>query len=98
METTDIFESDVGKRVKQIILEKLEVKEEEIISEAKLVDDLGADSLDIVEMIMAFEEEFNIEIPDDDLEGIVTVGDVVNHIQQKGEKEKTIRLVIDCPI
>lgn len=82
METTDIFESGVGKRVKQIILEKLEVREKEIVLEAKFVDDLGADSLDVIELVMSFEDEFKLEISDDDAERLLTVGDVVDYIQR----------------
>lgn len=68
-------------KVKQIIVDQLGVEESEIKLESSFIDDLGADSLDIVELIMAFEEEFNIEIPDEDAEKIGTVGDVVEYIK-----------------
>lgn len=68
-------------RVKKIIIEQLGVEEEEITLEASYIDDLGADSLDIVELIMAFEEEFGVEIPDSDAEKVTTVGDTVEYIK-----------------
>ncbi|GAB01573.1 MULTISPECIES: acyl carrier protein [Acinetobacter] len=67
-------------RVKQIIVEQLGVDEEEVVSNASFLDDLGADSLDIVELIMAFEEEFGFEIPDEDVEKITTVQSAINYI------------------
>ena len=67
-------------KVKDVILDKLGVEESQIIMEASFVDDLGADSLDTVELIMELEEEFGIEIPDDDAEKITTVGAAVNYI------------------
>ncbi len=70
-------------RIKKVIVEKLEVDENEVTPEASFAEDLGADSLDVVELIMALEEEFNIEIPDVDAEGIRTVQDAVNYIEQK---------------
>ncbi len=73
----------VEQRVKEIIADQLGVEIEKITPEAKFVDDLGADSLDVVELIMAFEEEFGIEIPDEDAEKIATVGDVLNYIKSK---------------
>ena len=69
-------------RVKDIIVEQLGVNAEQVTAEASFIDDLGADSLDIVELIMAFEEEFNIEIPDEAAEKIKTVQDVVTYIDQ----------------
>lgn len=68
-------------KVKAIIVEQLGVEEDSVVMEASFTDDLGADSLDVVELIMAFEEEFEIEIPDEDAEKIVTVGDAVNYIK-----------------
>ncbi|MGQ9779893.1 MAG: acyl carrier protein [Bacillota bacterium] len=74
---------DVFEKVKEIIVEQLGVDEEEVTLQASFVDDLGADSLDIVELVMALEEEFDMEIPDEDAEKIVTVGDAVNYIKEK---------------
>ena len=68
-------------KVKKIIVEQLGVAETSITMEASFIDDLGADSLDIVELIMALEEEFDIEIPDSDAEKVVSVGDVVDYIK-----------------
>jgi len=70
------------KRVKEIIVEQLGVKPEEVTNEASFVDDLGADSLDTVELVMALEEEFDIEIPDEDAEKIVTVVDATKYIDK----------------
>ncbi|WP_019385046.1 acyl carrier protein [Acinetobacter venetianus] len=67
-------------RVKQIIVEQLSVDEEEVVPNASFLDDLGADSLDIVELIMAFEEEFGFEIPDNDAEKIKTVQDAIDYM------------------
>ena len=77
MNTDEIFD-----KVKEIIVEQLGVTEDSITNDASFIDDLGADSLDIVELIMALEEEFDIEIPDADAEKIVTVGDVVDYIKE----------------
>ena len=68
-------------KVKEVIIDKLGVEEEKIVSEASFVDDLGADSLDTVELIMQLEEEFSIEIPDDDAEKITTVKSAVDYIE-----------------
>ncbi len=73
-------------KVKKIIVDQLDVTEDEAVSGASFVDDLGADSLDTVEMVMAFEEEFNIEIPDEDAEGIKTVQDAIDYIDKKSGK------------
>ena len=73
--------STVAERVKKIVVEHLGVEEAKVVETASFIDDLGADSLDTVELVMAFEEEFNIEIPDDAAEKIQTVGDAVNFIQ-----------------
>lgn len=73
--------SSIEKRVKEIIVEQLGVNENEVTPEAKFVDDLGADSLDLVELVMALEEEYNLEISDEDAEKILTVGDVIEYIQ-----------------
>jgi acyl carrier protein len=73
--------SAIEKRVKEIIVEQLGVNESEVTPEAKFVDDLGADSLDLVELVMALEEEYNMEISDEDAEKILTVGDAIEYIQ-----------------
>ena len=76
-------EDKVEERVKKIIVENLGVEEDDVVPEAKFVDDLGADSLDTVELVMAFEEAFDIEIPDEDAEKILTVGKAVEYIKEK---------------
>ena len=73
--------SDISDRVKKIVVEHLGVDEEKVTENASFIDDLGADSLDTVELVMAFEEEFGIEIPDDAAETIQTVGDAVTFIK-----------------
>lgn len=73
--------SDVLDRVKKIVVENLDVDGDKVVEPASFIDDLGADSLDLVELVMAFEEEFNIEIPDDVKESIRTFGDAVSHIK-----------------
>ena len=75
--------SDVLERVKKIVVEHLDVDAEKVTENASFIDDLGADSLDNVELVMAFEEEFDIEIPDDAAEHIQTVGDAVKFISEK---------------
>ncbi len=77
--------SSVEERVKKIVVEQLNVKEEDVTTEASFVDDLGADSLDIVELVMAFEGEFNIEIPDDKAENIKTFNEAVQYINENLE-------------
>ena len=74
--------SDVLERVKKIVVEHLSVEESSISDSSSFIDDLGADSLDTVELVMAFEEEFGIEIPDDAAETIQTVGDAVKFIEE----------------
>lgn len=78
---------EVAEKVKSIIAEQLGVKVEEVIPEASFIDDLGADSLDTVELVMGLEEEFGIEIPDEDAEKITTVGDAIKYIEEKGTKK-----------
>lgn len=73
--------ASIEQRVKEIIVEQLGVEEDEVSPEASFVDDLGADSLDTVELVMAFEEEFNIEIPDEEAEHIATVQDAIDYIK-----------------
>ena len=77
MSSEEVFE-----KVKAIIVEQLQATESSVTMEASFIDDLGADSLDLVELIMALEEEFDIEIPDADAEKVVTVGDVVDYIKE----------------
>ncbi len=73
-------------KIKQIIADQLGVKKEEVTDNAKFVDDLGADSLDTVELVMALEEEFGIEIPDEEAEKLATVGDALRYIDEKAGK------------
>src|ERR1700712_3118310 len=79
----EVMASPVEQKVKQIIVEQLGVDESQVDNKASFVDDLGADSLDIVELVMAFEEAFELEIPDEDAEKIATVGDAVTYIEGK---------------
>jgi acyl carrier protein len=74
---------DIQAKVKEIIMDKLGVEESQITPEASFVNDLGADSLDIVELVMAFEQAFNIQIPDEDSEKVQTVGDVYKYLEEK---------------
>ncbi|HEX4158140.1 MAG TPA: acyl carrier protein [Rhizomicrobium sp.] len=74
--------SDTAERVKKIVVEHLNVDADKVTDNASFIEDLGADSLDTVELVMAFEEEFGIEIPDDAAESIVTVGDAVKYIEK----------------
>ena len=72
--------SDIADRVKKIVVEHLDVEADKVAENASFIDDLGADSLDTVELVMAFEEEFGVEIPDDAAESIMTVGDAIKFI------------------
>jgi acyl carrier protein len=74
--------STIADRVKKIIVEKLGVEESEVTNTASFTNDLGADSLDTVELIMEFEKEFNISIPDEQAENIATVGDAINYLEE----------------
>ncbi|GJL85859.1 MAG: acyl carrier protein [Micavibrio sp.] len=74
--------SDVAERVKKIVVEHLGVEADKVSEKASFIDDLGADSLDTVELVMAFEEEFSVEIPDDAAEKIQNVGDAINFIKE----------------
>jgi acyl carrier protein len=78
--------SDIAEKVKAIIVDKLGVEESEVTETASFTNDLGADSLDTVELIMEFEKEFGIQIPDDQAEKISTVGDAVNYIENAAKK------------
>ncbi len=75
-------------KVKEIIVEQLGVNAEQVTPEASFIDDLGADSLDTVELVMAFEEEFGAEIPDEDAEKLTTVGAVISYLKEKGFGDK----------
>ena len=75
----------VTEKVNSIIVERLGVDNSSLVPEANLLDDLGADSLDVVELVMALEEEFNIEVPDEDVEGIRTIGDIVQYVGARVE-------------
>ena len=78
--------AEIETRVKKIVVEQLGVKEDEVTNDASFVDDLGADSLDTVELVMALEEEFETEIPDEDAEKIITIKDAVKYISERTEK------------
>lgn len=78
--------SEIAQKVKQIIIDKLGVEESEVTPEASFTNDLGADSLDTVELIMEFEKEFNISIPDDQAENISTVGQAISFLEQNIKK------------
>ena len=76
--------SDVREKVKQVIIEQLSVNADELTDDASFIEDLGADSLDIVELVMEFEEKFGVDIPDEEAEKISTVGDAIKYIEEKG--------------
>ncbi len=76
--------SDVAERVKKVVIEHLGVDDDKVTDGASFIDDLGADSLDTVELVMAFEEEFNVEIPDDAAEKILTVQDAISFVEANG--------------
>ncbi len=79
-------EKTIEQRVKEIIVEQLGVNEDQVTPDAKFIEDLGADSLDTVELVMALEEEFGQEIPDEDAEKLQSVGDVIKHIEDSQQK------------
>ncbi len=74
---------DIEAKVKQIIVDELSVEESQVTNDAKFIEDLGADSLDTVELVMKFEEEFDIEIPDEDQEKLRSVGEAINYLTQR---------------
>ena len=80
--------SDIAERVKKIVIEHLGVEEAKVTDTASFIDDLGADSLDTVELVMAFEEEFGIEIPDEDAEKITRVKEAVEYIESHAKSKK----------
>jgi acyl carrier protein len=82
------FNMSVEERVKKIVVDQLGVEESQVTKEAKFVDDLGADSLDTVELVMALEEEFSLEIPDEEAEKISTVGQAIGYIETHQTKEE----------
>ena len=79
-------EKTIEEKVKDIIVEQLGVTPEQVTPNASFIEDLGADSLDTVELVMAFEEEFSVEVPDEDTEKLQTVGDVIKYIEEKTAK------------
>ena len=79
-------EKSIEEKVKDIIVEQLGVNPEQVTPTASFIEDLGADSLDTVELVMAFEEEFGVEVPDEDADKLQTVGDVVKYIEERSQK------------
>ncbi|MCX6340386.1 MAG: acyl carrier protein [Candidatus Aureabacteria bacterium] len=80
--------SDIAQRVKDIVVEQLGVNPDEVTPDASFIDDLGADSLDTVELVMALEEEFDAEIPDEDAENLKTVGEATKYIEEHCQKQE----------
>lgn len=74
---------DIFEQVKKILCEQLDLEEEQVTEESEIIADLGADSLDIVDLVMTLEEEFDTEIPDEDIEGLRTIGDIVKYVEEK---------------
>lgn len=74
---------DIFEQVKKILCDQLDLDEEQVTEESEVIDDLGADSLDIVDLVMTLEEEFDTEIPDEDIESLRTVGDIVKYIEDR---------------
>ena len=75
---------DIFEQVKKILCDQLDLEEEQVNEDSEVIDDLGADSLDIVDLVMTLEEEFDTEIPDEDIENLKTVGDIVKYIEDRG--------------
>jgi len=84
--TNFMAEKSIEEKVKDIIVEQLGVNPEQVTPQASFIEDLGADSLDIVELVMAFEEEFSVEVPDEDAEKLQTVGDVIKYIEERAKQ------------
>jgi acyl carrier protein len=84
-ETRFMSEKSIEDKVKEIIVEQLGVNPEQVTPNASFIEDLGADSLDTVELVMAFEEEFSVEVPDEDAEKLQTVGDVIRYIEERAK-------------
>ena len=80
-------DKSIEEKVKDIIVEQLGVNPEQVTPEASFIEDLGADSLDIVELVMAFEGEFGVEVPDEDAEKLQTVGDVIKYIEERSKQQ-----------
>ena len=81
-------EKSIEEKVKDILVQQLGVNPEHVTPQASFIEDLGADSLDIVELVMAFEEEFGVEVPDEDAEKLQTVGDVIKYIEEKSSNQQ----------
>src|SRR5205807_4924611 len=81
-------DKSIEEKAKDIIVEQLGVNPEQVTPQASFIEDLGADSLDIVELVMAFEEEFSVEVPDEDAEKLQTVGDVIKYIQERAKPKE----------
>jgi len=84
---TFMADKTIEEKVKDIIVEQLGVNPEQVTPQASFIEDLGADSLDIVELVMAFEEEFSVEVPDEDAEKLQNVGDVINYIKERAKTD-----------
>jgi acyl carrier protein len=82
-------DKSIEEKVKDIIVEQLGVNPEQVTPTASFIEDLGADSLDIVELVMAFEEEFSVEVPDEDAEKLQTVGDVIKYIEERAKQQQS---------
>ncbi len=80
--------NEILEKVKAVIAEKLNLEEEAISPESAILEDLGADSLDVVDLVMALEEEFDIQVPDEDMENLTTVGDIANYVVQRLSTEE----------
>ena len=78
---------DIFEQVKKILCDQLDLDEEQVTEESEVIDDLGADSLDIVDLVMTLEEEFDTEIPDEDIENLRTVGDIVKYVEDRATEE-----------